>query len=195
MSGLTIIGQPFKVAVRNARAVKGYTVTPHVVATCNACGERLLVTNRSASSRSSCGCLGWKHGKTKTRAYVVWDNMMRRCTNPNDPRWPLYGGRGIKVCKKWLSFSGFYEDMSDPPEGLTLDRIDNDGGYSKQNCRWVDIKTQCVNRSTTKWITIGETTKCLKEWSAVSGTPRSTIHNRLNRGMSPEQAIFGNDRN
>jgi hypothetical protein len=86
------------------------------------------------------------HLMHKTPTYNSWDNMIQRCTNPNRIEYPHYGGRGITVCERWLSFENFLEDMGLRPMGLTLDRINTNGDYMLDNCRWADKATQVRNR-------------------------------------------------
>lgn len=87
------------------------------------------------------------HGLSGASIYSIWVVMIQRCTNPNDKKWKDYGARGISVCDRWAnSFAAFYEDMGDRPKGLQLDRIDNDKGYSKDNCRWATGHQQSINR-------------------------------------------------
>lgn len=86
------------------------------------------------------------HGMHDSKIYKVWSSMKSRCSNPNSQFYHRYGGRGIKVCDRWDKFENFYKDMGEPPEGLTLDRIDNNGNYCKSNCRWVTHKENCHNR-------------------------------------------------
>lgn len=88
-----------------------------------------------------------KHGRHGTPEYISWGGMIQRCTNPNYYQFRLYGGRGIKVCDEWLkSFSAFYDDMGERPEGTSLDRIDSDGNYEPSNCRWATALEQSRNR-------------------------------------------------
>ena len=83
----------------------------------------------------------------QTRAYTAWTRMRNRCNNPNTPDYPYYGGRGIRVCKRWDEFLTFLADMGEPPIGQTLDRIDGDKNYEPSNCRWASRKVQSRNRA------------------------------------------------
>lgn len=122
------------------------------------CGMQKVI--RASSLRSgeslSCGCrkkepnlLNQRHNKSKSPVYRVWTNMKARCFDKNHKAYPNYGGRGITVCERWLTFDNFYADMGDPPAGLSLDRYpDNNGNYEPGNCRWASWSDQQKNRRT-----------------------------------------------
>ena len=106
--------------------------------------------NLKSGATQSCGCLvmdtSKKHGMFDTKIYKIWNSMIQRCTNANNKKYNIYGGRGITVCDRWLnSFESFYTDMGDKPEGMSLDRRDNSKGYSKSNCRWANASEQAIN--------------------------------------------------
>ena len=92
-----------------------------------------------------------KHGMHDTKTYKTWEGMIQRCNNPKNPRYKNYGGRGISVCQEWNEFLKFVEDMGVRPDGYQIDRIDNDGDYSKENCRWIPKAENQLNKRTSKW--------------------------------------------
>lgn len=105
---------------------------------------------RRGTVNMSCGCQknrhNVRHGLYRSQIYSRWKGMVKRCRNPNDTSYPNYGGRGIQVCDRWLSFENFLSDMGHPPPGMSLDRIDPNGDYEPNNCRWADASAQADNR-------------------------------------------------
>lgn len=161
-----------------------------------------LGANLKSGHTESCGCLGMeetierstKHGHTKngkpTGEYQSWENMIQRCTNPKNKQWKDYGGRNIKVCKRWLhSFPNFLEDMGKRPPRCTLERRNNNKGYSKKNCEWVTRKEQNRNKRNNHLITCFGKTQLLIEWSEETGIPDYVIRWRIKHGWTPERAL------
>lgn len=122
------------------------------------CGNIKIVRGLSLKNgdTKSCGCLqkersilkNTRHGYSHLQIYYIWNNMVQRCTNINHKQYKDYGGRRIKVCKRWMKFENFYKDVGNPPDGLTLDRVDNNGNYCLKNHRWATPKEQANNRRT-----------------------------------------------
>ena len=166
----------------------------HVVYECE-CGKKEITQLSNAKKGNSCGCLNkrsTKHMMTKTKIYRRWSSMMRRCYFEPDPRYNDYGGRGILVCQDWHTFTNFFRDMGNPEGCQSIDRIDNDGPYSRENCKWSTSKEQARNRRNTIFLTINGTTKSISEWSEESGADKyQTISCRHIRGWSHEECVFG----
>jgi hypothetical protein len=147
---------------------------------------------------SSCGCLrkelaltnNLKHGCKGTRVYSIWQGMKSRCLCKKNDAYSRYGGRGIKVCKKWLRFKNFLADMGQPPSTRhTLDRVDNSKGYTPSNSRWATKKEQNRNARTNITFTIGDVTHCLSEWAERYGTPYSIVWCRIHAGWPLLRAL------
>lgn len=134
----------------------------------------------------------YKHGLTEHPLHLRWKAMLERCYYPHNKAYSHYGGRGIEVCAEWRhDFKAFYDWAIENgwDESLTLDRIDNDGNYCPENCRWISMKEQCRNRSNNVNITIDGVTKAEVCWCEEYGISRSAFRNRIRRGMSPKMAL------
>ena len=161
------------------------------------CGNVLDVDSRSliSGNTKSCGCLkneaistrNKKHGYSKTHIYFVWQKMIERCNKKSDKSYHNYGGRGISVCKEWEdSFIAFLDDMGETyKEGLTIERIDNSKGYSKDNCKWVSHKEQARNTRRNRHIKVLITDAC-----RLINVPISTVYSMSNKKNISLQEAF-----
>lgn len=160
-----------------------------------------------SGATKSCGCIKREqdkinlkrtqsHKQNGTRLYEIWQGMKKRCYNKNCPDYPNYGGRGIKVCDSWKNdFSTFYKWATENGYNinLSIDRINNNGGYEPNNCRWTDSKTQANNRRSNIIIRIGNRKKTLKEWCEIFNVPYKTVNARYhsNSDISIEKLFEG----
>ena len=119
------------------------------------------------------------HGKTKTKEFLIWQNMLRRCNHRANPAYANYGGRGISVCMAWHYFDVFLYDMGKCPKGMSLERIDNGGNYEIKNCRWANRIEQANNTRANRWLTCFGKRMTLSQWSRHTGLPVSTISMRI----------------
>lgn len=161
---------------------------------CGAIGSVQSGDLRRGRSRGCRACREYKgttkHGKYRTPEYAVWAAMLHRCSCPTSQGYANYGGRGISVCERWHSFETFFEDMGGRPSSKhSIDRIDNDGDYTAENCRWATQKTQRRNTRYNRLITFDGTTQCVAAWAAQLGIHKQTLLNRLNRGWTIERAM------
>jgi hypothetical protein len=131
------------------------------------------------------------HGLSKTAEYVTWRNMLARCYDPKGIRFARYGGRGIKVCKRWRKFENFLADVGPKPSPEhSLDRFpDRDGNYEPSNVRWATRFEQMNNTSRNHWLTVGTVTRTLAEWERATGVGQLTIRWRVEHGCTPDEAI------
>lgn len=146
----------------------------------------------------SCGCIrsemiatrSTTHGMSRKSEYNIWTSMKDRCSNPNSPDSPDYHKRGIRVCSRWERFENFYADMGPRPPGFYIDRINNDGDYSPENCKWVSPIDSARNRRSNRILTFKGESKTMTEWSEILGIHQATLSNRINTyGWSVEKSL------
>ena len=140
---------------------------------------------------SACRTANITHGMTNSPEMRIWIDMRRRCHQPQRPDFHNYGGRGIYVCDRWReSFAAFYEDMGPRPKGKTLDRMDNDGPYSPENCTWTDAVQQGMNRRTNVRFNFFGVSMTLPEAAQKYGIKAATLRSRINLyGWTPDEAV------
>ena len=154
------------------------------------CGNTVVVRGHSLRNghTKSCGCAAieasTKHGMHNTRIYAEYMKMKHRCLNNNNPSYFRYGGRGITICDEWLGENGFinfynWSITHGYADNLTIDRINNDGNYYPENCRWVDMKTQANNRSNNNIIEYNGTKHTVSEWADIYGLEYYNLYNRI----------------
>lgn len=132
---------------------------------------------------------GLKHGYWGTRTYTSWYSMKQRCDCPTRPKYEHYGGRGITYDPRWAKFENFLADMGERPQGMSLDRVDVDKNYSKENCRWSTQYGQNINRRDTHMLTYAGETKPRIEWAKEFGLKNGTLCTRLRLGWTVERAL------
>lgn len=130
-----------------------------------------------------------KHYMRHTKGYQCWIDMIRRCNNRNRESYPSYGGRGIRVCDRWLSFENFYQDMGDAPQGMTIERNDVNGNYEPSNCRWATVKEQSLNTTRSRFVTVDGERMNVTTAAERYGITKTAIRMRLLKGWSDEDAV------
>lgn len=153
-----------------------------------------------SKSTNSCGCLFKEHMKERNtkhglmndykKTYRSWKDLRQRCNNKNNKDYPNYGGRGITVCERWNDFSNFFKDMGERPEGMTIDRIDVNGNYEPNNCRWATGKEQARNKRNNH---IMENGKTLAENCEEHGLDYKVVSYRVLHGYSFEESLSHKD--
>jgi hypothetical protein len=183
--------------------IKGKCIVRKILCKCQCGNEKTIRLSDLRSGKThSCGCLQKQfaaslsktHGKSSSRLYHIWFDMNHRCFNEKNAEYKNYGGRGIKVCDEWRKQEGFlaFEKWSlanGYNENLTIDRIDNNKGYCPENCRWATRIEQQRNRSDNTTITYKGETKCIAEWSEITGLSFSCISWRLKNGWITEEIL------
>lgn len=160
------------------------------------CGATTTVAgfNLKSGSVKSCGC--WllevhkTHGMAGSKIYNIWQHMHRRCYDTRTPAYANYGGRGIKVCKRWFKFENFLKDMGEAPTGRTLDRRKNDGNYTPSNCRWATGREQVTNRRCSRNVFLDGVLTPLVIACETKGVPYARAIKRMQRGQAIE-SFFG----
>lgn len=162
-----------------------------------ACGRKKVLRKSQVDNKYilSCGCLkktsNKNHGMSHTKIYYIWRGMLERCYDKNNKAFKNYGERGITVCDEWRScFDNFYRDMGDKPKGMSLDRIDNNKGYSKDNCRWATHVEQCNNTRSNIYITAYGLNLTVLQWAQAFEVPSKRIYHRISRGWDKFDAVF-----
>ena len=168
------------------------------------CGNYAVVDSSSlkTGNTKSCGCLqkeiqedfiksNQDHGMCNTKIYKVWSSMKQRCLNLNDKAYKNYGGRGITFCREWEDFEPFYEWAINNgyQEGLTLERIDNNGNYCSQNCMWITKSKQSSNTRNCVKLTYNGKTKIMTEWADELDIPYYLLQSRIKEGWSTKRAL------
>ena len=186
------------------RSANGARSAPYWDVLCD-CGQRRRVRGSSLTCNGSrsCGCLAAElsagreriHGEgvKQSPEYRAWWIMRQRCNNPRRETFPNYGGRGIAVCDRWNEYANFLTDMGRKPSAAhSLDRIDNNGPYSPENCRWATWTEQANNRrvaSSAHFVTAYGLRLRITDWARAFGVNLATIRSRLRRGCPPERAV------
>jgi len=187
--------------------VPGWKILNHVGRSewnlqCDACGQVSKKKSRDIRSGTvffgckTCGVTkNSKHGHTKSGnwsgTYRAWASMKRRCNaGPDSKDYKYYGSRGIKVCDRWQTFENFLEDMGERPRGESiLDRIDNDLGYFRENCRWASTATSQQNRRNSKWVIFNGRKMVLAELVRLTGMSRDRVSRRVGNVFSPSPDV------
>lgn len=167
------------------------------------CGHDIVVYGNKLRSghTKSCGCyrrdtsiiVDTKHGMKNTRLYRVWKHMKARCLNPNDKRYKDYGGRGIQICDDWKNdFASFYKwaVSNGYNNNLSIERIDVNGNYCPENCKWIKMAEQAWNKRNSYKLTLNGETHCISEWAQITGIPVTTLTARIKEnGWDVEKAL------
>lgn len=169
------------------------------------CGTEKIIAGKHLKAKKgntrSCGCLAsesagkrWEgrfktHGYARTSTYHIWTGIRQRCYNEKNPAYEYYGARGIRVCDRWNRFENFLEDMGERPEGKSLDRIDNDGPYSEENCRWASHQEQMNNTGKNIRIEFNGLSLTVSQWARRLNIPQYLLAERLRNGKPFHEAI------
>ena len=163
------------------------------------CGNEIIADgyNLKSGHTRSCGCLQIEtnrlirttHGLTNSKTYRTWRSMINRCTNKTQDSYNIYGARGITVCGRWLRFENFLSDMGEQPEGMSIDRLVNDGNYEPGNTRWATLEQQSNNKRDNHFLTIHGRKQTIAQWAREIGIAAHTLISRTRYGWSDEETL------
>ena len=164
------------------------------------CGVEKVINVRSVMTGDtrSCGCLRdekirnvyLSHGMSRTSEHNIWLGITQRCCNPLNKLWEWYGGRGISMCERWRKFENFYADMGPRPVGMSVERVDNEKGYSPENCKWASRHDQTRNKRNNIIVQYEEQSMCLKDFAVKIGIKYHILYYRMAiKGWTLEKAI------
>jgi hypothetical protein len=164
------------------------------------CGNYAFIESVTLKRQKSCGCIvkervvkpihGHCRRKKTSKTYFSWASMIQRCTNKNNPKYPIYGGRGITVCEQWKNdFAIFLKDMGVRPNGMTLERINVNGNYEPSNCIWDTPKAQANNKRCNRILEFDGKKMTVSQWSDFIGISHVSLRMRLHRKWPLEKAL------
>lgn len=186
LSGL-VFGRWTVISTAPSRGRKCYW---NCICKCGRLAEVSADNLRSGSSKSCRRCSRTTHGMSHLPEYRTWHDMRSRCECVTDTGYADYGGRGITICDEWRSFEAFYRDMGPKPfPEATIERNNNDLGYSLDNCRWATQREQSRNKRTTRFLELNGQTMSVADWADATGLQQHTILSRLRSGWSVERAL------
>lgn len=202
MKALNLIGQRFgRLTVLSKESMNKYRKITWLCK-CDCGREKIIVSGHLRSGHTkSCGCLAKEqsikngkknitHGMRNTNIYITWIQMVSRCKNKKSKSYHNYGARGITVCKRWLRFKNFYTDMGDRPVGLTLERKNNNKGYSPDNCKWATRKEQNNNSRGNVLIEYKGLKLTMAQWAEKLGISKSILRYRIRDACWPIKRAF-----
>lgn len=182
---IEMVGKKFnKLLVLRDSGLRGARNRIKYVCLCD-CGNESIVFGDPLrrGHTKSCGCdksiIMTKHGKHGSGAYKTWDKMIQRCTNPKNHAYKHYGEKGVFVCKEWMEFKSFYADMGDRPNGMTIDRLNHEDGYYKENCVWTTQESQTQNTSRNIVVSINSKLVTVRELSSITNRTYNNVNNIL----------------
>jgi len=190
------IGQRYERLIVVARAPNANATDTNARWHCKCdCGRMVLAYGQDLAKGKvkSCGCLNaeriFKHGQSRTKVYHVWKQIFQRCENPKSGSYENYGARGITVDPSWRDFEIFIADMGECPEGMTIERINNDGPYCKTNCEWATMKVQRNNSRQNRRLKAFGREQTLMQWVEEFNVPWDRVRARLRYGWTIEAAL------